>query len=285
MPAPWPELATVEAFAALSDMDRHALASRLTAALGAGHAAHPELVGAARLAAVRHAPTGLLLVAVPGGRHTMGLRDDEIDDARRTLFSQDPKQRFDREVGVWHIARTTPAHEVDVGPFLCATGFVHPDGRAESEEEDASDEDPCFGSAEVVQLVDVIRGHHLRLLSEAEWEWIAREGGRRSWIVDVAGRTGMQLDDFNDPAENGWGIRRLKSDHGELVADGWHPSYAGAPSDSRAWDPDPSGSPGVLRGSHNCWQDDAEAIMCHAAVRGSADGADGAAVRLARDMP
>jgi formylglycine-generating enzyme required for sulfatase activity len=285
MPALWPELTTVETFVSLSDTDRHALAARVAAALGAEHSAHPELVGAARFAAVRHAPTGLLLVAVPGGRYTMGLREAEIDDMRRTVFGEDPKQRFDREVGGWHLARTTPAHQVDVAPFLCATGFVHHDGRAESEEEDASDEDPWLDRGHVIPLVHILRGHGLRLLSEAEWEWIAREGGRRSWIIDVTGRTGMALDDLREAPENGWGIRRLKSDQGELVADAWHASYAGAPTDSRAWDPDPSGVPGVHRGAHNCWQDDAEAITCHAAVRGSADGTDGGAVRPARNMP
>ena len=59
----------------------------------------------------------------------------------------------------------------------------------------------------------------------------------------------------------------LKSHHGEVITDAWHPTYEGAPSDSRPWDPDTEGMPGVHRGSNGCWQDEAEAFGCHAAFR------------------
>lgn len=278
------ELANLETFGALDSAARLALAARLAAALGGAYRPHPELVGADGMAAVRHVDTGLLLVAVPGGRFTMGLRDDELEDLCRTLFGEDPAHRFEPEILRKYLRSCTPVRTVEVRPFLCATGFAHHDGRAETEEEDARDEDPNVVPELAADAIAALRGHGLRLLSEAEWEWIAREGGRRSWIIDVAGKQGMDLDDLNEAPDNRWGIRRLKSDLGEFVADGWHSSYDGAPADSRAWEPDPHGLPGVHRGAHTSWQDDAEAVTCHAACRWDAQGCDGA-LRPARDLP
>lgn len=241
-------------------------------------------MGGVGLAAVRHLDTGILLIAVSGGRFTMGLRGDEIDDLRRTLFGDDPRCRFEPEILGFYGRWCTPVRTVDVRPFLCATGFVHLDGRAETEEEDARDEDPIIVPEFAIDTVAALREQGLRLLSEAEWEWIAREGGRRSWIIDVTGKRGMGLDDMREAPANRWGVRRLKSDVGELVADGWHSSYDGAPADSGAWDPNPAGIPGVHRGARSCWQDDAEAVTCHAACRSNSEGRDGA-LRPARDLP
>lgn len=280
----WPELATLDTFAGLGGDARLALGARLSEALGPAYGPQPELVGEAGLVAVRHLETGHLLVAIPGGRFTMGLRDDELDELRRTLFGDDPRHRFEAEILGAYRRRCEPVRTVEVRPFLCAAGFAHHDGRAETEEEDARDEDPIIVPEFAVEAIAALRKHGLRLLSEAEWEWIAREGGRRSWIIDVAGKRGMGLDDMREAPANRWGIRRLKSDLGELVADGWHASYEGAPADSCAWDPDPEGIPGVHRGAHGCWQDDAEGVTCHAACRGNAEACDGA-LRPARDLP
>jgi formylglycine-generating enzyme required for sulfatase activity len=280
MPTTWPELSTLVAFTSLTEEARRSLAARIAAALGAAYAAHSDLVGAARLPAVRHEPTGLVFAAVPGGTFTMGLRDDETEDLRRTVLRDDPKNRFDREIAGHHIPQMTPAHEVEVRPFLCATDFITAQG--EPVTEDYCD-DPSITAEYAAEVVAKLRAHGQRLLSDAEWEWVAREGGRRSWILDVTGKWGMGLDDMREDPANAWGIRRLKSAMGEFVADGWHPSYVGAPSDSRPWDPDPSGKPGVHRGAHSCWQDDMEAVTCHAALREMASG-DGA-VRAAIDLP
>lgn len=280
----WPELTSVETFGQLDNGSRLELAVRLAAALGQGYLPHPLLVGDVGLAAVRHVDTDLLLVAVPGGYFSMGLRGDEIEDLGRTLFGEDTERRFKPDFLERYLRTCTPVRTVKVRPFLCATGFVHHDGRAETEEEDAQDEDPSIVPEFAADAIAALRGHGMRLLSEAEWEWVAREGGRRSWIIDVTGKRGMGIDDLKEAPANRWGIRRLKSDLGGFVADGWHSSYEGAPADSRAWDPDPEGLPGVHRGAHTSWQDDSEAITCHAACRWNSQGCDGA-LRPALDLP
>ena len=66
MPTSWPELTSLAAFTSLSDGDRLVLAARLAKALGPSYAPHPELVGSVRFAAVRHEPSALLFVAIPG---------------------------------------------------------------------------------------------------------------------------------------------------------------------------------------------------------------------------
>jgi formylglycine-generating enzyme required for sulfatase activity len=204
MPTSWPELSTVAAFASLADGDRHGLAARLVKALGPSYTAHPELVGTVRFAGVRHQPTGLLFVAIPGGSFTMGLRHDERDDLRRTVLGEDPKNRFDGQIGAHHIPQMIPAHAVEVRPFLCATDFVTSEGQAVTED---YGDDPSVTAEYATQMAAKLRSQGLRLLSEAEWEWIAREGGTRSWILDVRGRWGMRLDDMSEPPANAWGIR------------------------------------------------------------------------------
>ncbi len=271
----WPELASFAKFTARSTDERLALAAKLAKALG-DCAPHPTLVGSAQLAAVTHDPTGVVLVAIPGGKFTMGLRDDELPDLKRGVFGADPKQRFDRELDTW-CAASRLAHPVAVTPFLCAASVVYPDGRAKPSDDD--DEDPWYEGAAASKLVTTLAKLKLRLLSEAEWEYVAREGGERSWIVDAAGKSGFDLD-RGDAPDNAWGIGRLKSTHGEFVADSWHPTYKSAPADSRAWNA--KAMPGVHRGSNGSWEDEACAFGCHASWR--AQGNSGCA-RPARDLP
>lgn len=69
-----------------------------------------------------------------------------------------------------------------------------------------------------------------RLPSEAEWEYVAREGRAAPFLRDVAAsfREGRE-----ERTETTWGIADLGSR--EWVGDRWHDGYEGAPSDSTAW--------------------------------------------------
>lgn len=113
-------------------------------------------------------------------------------------------------------------------------------------------------------------GQAYRLLSEAEWEYVARAGTTtKYWWGDEIGRNRANCDGCGsqwDPgfialgqaapvgsfAANGWGLYDVHGTVDEWVQDCWNESYAGAPGDGRAWE---SGdcSHRVLRGGN--WSD------------------------------
>ena len=111
-------------------------------------------------------------------------------------------------------------------------------------------------------------GQQYRLLSEAEWEYVARAGTKtKYWWGDAIGRNqancsmcGSQWTGFiigqtapvGSFGANRWGLYDVHGNVEEWVQDCWNDSYAGAPSDGRAWE---SGdcSERVLRSSS--WDD------------------------------
>ena len=129
-----------------------------------------------------------------------------------------------------------------------------------------TDRDPvvCVNWKDTMAYVDWLSratGHDYRLLSEAEWEYVARAGaGTRYWYGNDngasqlcrygngAGReTGFSWQ--NDACGDGYGRTApvgsfrvnsfgLHDMHGnvwEWVEDCWHENYVGAPTDGRAW--------------------------------------------------
>ena len=112
-------------------------------------------------------------------------------------------------------------------------------------------------------------GKGYRLLSESEWEYVARAGtGTRYWWGDSIGSgrancdgCGSRWDDEQTapvgsfPA-NGFGLHDVHGNVWEWVEDCWHDDYRGAPSDGSAWTTWTSGgecSQRMLRGGS--WDD------------------------------
>ena len=92
-------------------------------------------------------------------------------------------------------------------------------------------------------------GEGYRLLSESEWEYVARAGtGTRYWWGDGIGRNqancdgcGSRWDDRQTApvgsfAPNGFGLYDVHGNVWEWVEDCWNGSYAGAPVDGSAWE-------------------------------------------------
>jgi formylglycine-generating enzyme required for sulfatase activity len=275
------------------------VARALAAALGADFVPVEALLGAAELAAVRHVATDTTLVAVPGGGYQMGLQPEE----RAALLElAHPSVRDDM---ARQLRFAEPPHAVRVAPFLCATAPLLVSQsrslvgrldeaalRPEYHEPDAPV--PCHVTRSEARAAVAKAG--CRLLSEAEWEYVAREGGRASWIG--AAPTGVEAEGFADaqaqataprvdggaPA-NAFGLWGLL--FGEWVADAWHEGYAGAPADARPW-----GSPAELEVSRAGgatawpWRDGMSHVLCHAAVRHHPVRPRTVwGVRFARDVP
>ena len=112
----------------------------------------------------------------------------------------------------------------------------------------------CVSFADVTAYVAWLSartGKRYRLLSEAEWEYAARAGTDTNWYwgdkqaqaCDYANGPGTYPcdDGYADTAPvgsfkpNAFGLHDMLGNVWEWVADCWHPTYHGAPSDGSAW--------------------------------------------------
>jgi formylglycine-generating enzyme required for sulfatase activity len=114
-----------------------------------------------------------------------------------------------------------------------------------------------------------------RLPSEAELEWLARDGGAAPFLLNAASSAAPR---------SRFGVERLH--YGEWAADDWHPSYDGAPQDSATWR---GGEPcGVFRAGTPPanMQSPEDLIFLLSAVRGQGTETLGfVGMRLAADLP
>ncbi len=249
--APFADLVVFEA---LDSKQRLAFGAPLAESLGKGFRAHASLVGSKGMVAVEHVPSGVLLVAVPGGSFEMGLteRDDE-----------EVKACVDYDAGVIQSTlqrlelACSPVHRVTVSPFLLSAQHLFPPQVAAVRGPPATDIlSPDAAAAFVRDVCD------FRLPSEAELEYVGREGGSLSFLHD-SGRVWSTAHRF--PHEGGWGFRDLQ--FAAWAADEWHDDYDGAPSTTVAWTH--GGAPRVYRG---CLIEpptsEAEVLFALAACRG-----------------
>jgi formylglycine-generating enzyme required for sulfatase activity len=121
-----------------------------------------------------------------------------------------------------------------------------------------------------------LTGQEYRLLSEAEWEYVARAGAdtRYSWGDDVGKANancegcGSQWDlQQTAPAgsfkPNAFGLYDMHGNVWEWVEDTWHETYEGAPTDGSAWIEGGDPSYRVIRGG--AWRN--ESYLVRAALR------------------
>ena len=92
-------------------------------------------------------------------------------------------------------------------------------------------------------------GKAYRLLSEAEWEYVARAGSTtRYWWGDETGKNQANCLRCDSPGDdgppapigifqpNGFGLYDVAGSIHEWVQDCWNENYTGAPGDGRAWE-------------------------------------------------
>lgn len=273
-PAKWPELAS---FAKWSKAARRDVAKKIAAANKALKT--PALTGEHELARVRHTKLGLDFVAIPGGVLKMGLSPKEAKELAAVAQGPEAEAHL-KEL----TKRSRPVHEVAVAPFLVAT---LPLSRAQLEALGAEvvDEMPSDAARTTGQeAARAVAKAGARLLSDAEWEWLARAGGARSWLAgsETPEAWAERLSSGGDDGHP-FGVAGLG--WGEWVDDGWHDSYKGAPKTSAAWEP--VEWPMCTRGGALAlwpWQVGGEVILGHAACRDRAvEGVQ--CVRLALDLP
>lgn len=121
--------------------------------------------------------TGVAFVQLPGGSLEIGLRAKERVLVDTLLGSDPPKIRWPR------------ARKLKVKPFLVSTAALSPEvvGPIVSSYETYGSDAAHVSAQDAVKILAEL-GY--RLLTEAEWEYVARSGGTGSWAANPGRRAG-----------------------------------------------------------------------------------------------
>ncbi len=213
-------------FAASSD-ERAETTAAAARVLGAEWAveAGPNTLGAA----LRHAPTGVLFSVVPGGTTIMGLAPSELQ--LLDLYLGRRKHVIAQVQGVQQYAR--PLCEVRVKPFLCGYRLLDkrevdrclPDGGSDA-----------VGAVHRDQALSAANNAGFRLPSDAELEWIARQGRQAPFVLDCVFEAPEEDQEHvlitNQPICPRFGIADLFET--QWAADDWFDSHESRPSTGEA---------------------------------------------------
>ena len=216
------------------------------------------------------------MIVVPAGTFTMGSPQSELSDPE---FETD------------HSVRERPQHEVTLAkPFAVSKFEVTFDDWDACVAAGACPEAPDSWGRSRMPVINVswgdakkyvgwlsqLTGKEYRLLTEAEWEYVARAGAvtRYSWGDDL-GKANAVCDGCGSPWDlqqtapagsfkpNAFGLYDMHGNVWEWVEDTWHENYDGAPTDGSAWlhggDPDYR----MIRGG--AWRN--ESYLVRAALR------------------
>ncbi len=298
----------------IEDDERRAVLTALATAMGDPWRVGRLRVGRRGLGELVHGALAQGFVVVPGGWLRMGFSVDDVFVAAGAREEAGPRTRWG-----WTIARSRPTRWIHMRPFLLAIAGLAPDGdggatdggraseayreavkatrgEADGGDDDGDDDDDEDGAVEArgeppmrtisPEQADALTPAGLRLPSEAELEWVFREGGTTRWIgvapgerVTPANRGELLLGDL----VNGFGILGFR-DVQNLCADVAGDYDVTSPGDQR---PGTGDGPGrMARWGHTYWQDDdGELIAMHAANRALPDEYGDTILRPAADLP
>ena len=181
------------------------------------------------------------MVVIPSGRFTMGASSSEGgDDDERPMR----RVRIDYQfaVGVYEVTFDEWYACVDAG----GCGNYIPDDKGWGRGNRPVINVSWYDAQSYVRWLSDRTGKTYRLLSESEWEYVARAGTETAYSwgdsvgVNRANCAGCG-DQWSKPAPvgsfkaNGWGLYDMHGNVWEWVQDCWNANYEGAPTDGTAW--------------------------------------------------
>ena len=197
------------------------------------------------------------MVVVPSGRFTMGSPGREAGHEEYEEPMRRVRIDYQFAVGVYEVTFAEWYACADAG----GCGSYIPDdmgwGRGNRPVVNVSWED----AQSYVSWLSARTGKTYRLLSEAEWEYVARAGTETAYSWgDSAGVNRANCDGCGSQWDNkmtapvgsfppnGWGVHDMQGNVQEWVQDYWNKNYEGAPTDGSAWEKTSGCIAHVLRG-------------------------------------
>lgn len=185
------------------------------------------------------------MVVIPAGQSVMGsrpendgYRSEEAPAHRISVRKPVAISKHGISLGNWRLCveagacRPTEASLLAIGPHVPATQVSWFDAKA------------------YVDWLSQTTGKRYRLLSEAEWEYVARAGAPRE-TMDMALRPNRafaetirdigtlpyrsRLRRADGTSQNAWGVHAMQENVLEWVEDCWHGNYDKAPMDGSPW--------------------------------------------------
>lgn len=224
---------TLDAFTQLSLQARKELARKVCRILGESWSPAAQQSDADVLL-LTCAPFDTLFALVPGGTFEMGISAEDLAEAQDYVdWTNDAVK-----VAAAYASCAVPVHAVSVAPFLCSVDPLEAESLAELS--GMTFEEDGFEVPEVRQAIESLG---FRLPTEAELEWLAREGGRYRSILNI-GPNYEVAGESSEKAIHRFAMKGMV--YSQWADDDWHPNYEGAPCNSKAWR---GGDPiGVVRG-------------------------------------
>ena len=219
----------VDVWFGLSQEERLLIGSSLVHALGEAW----ELAGeqTTPLVRLRHHATSLHFSLVPGGAMLMGLQESEIALVHRYVGR---RPHVLEQIRQFH-QFAAPVREIRVLPFLCGERLLEKSQVAALSPALKEDADNC-GHMHRPAALTLSREQGFRLPSDAELEWLARQGRGAPFILDCAFEAPEEDEEnvviADQPIVARFGIKDLFET--QWAADDWFPDHAERPLTSVA---------------------------------------------------